>query len=76
MTEQCRYVLLESRLDGRICFGIAAVMDYDGCMVILQAYSDLCTDRSSAERLAALCNELQISLCHLPDVVDDFIANF
>lgn len=73
MTEQCRYVLLESRLDGRICFGIAAVMDYDDCTVILRVYADLCTDRSSAGRLTALCNELQLSLCHLPEAVGHLI---
>ena len=73
--EQCRYVLLESRFDGRICCGIAAVADYDGTAVILQSYVDLCIDRNDAAEFVSLCNAQKLSLCHLPDAVDDFLAN-
>lgn len=73
--EQCRYVLLESRLDGRIYCGIAAVADYDGTVVILQSYVDLCAERNATAEFVNLCNAQQLSLCHLPDAVDDFMAN-
>ncbi len=66
------YVLLESRLDRRTCYGIAAITVNDGVEVILQSFVDLSSDRSAVEELVRLCNELELSLCHLPDVIEDF----
>ena len=66
------YVLLESRLEHRTCYGIAAVTMNDGVEIILQSFVDLSSDRRSVEKLVRLCNELKLSLYHLPDVVEDF----
>ena len=66
------YVLLESRLECRTCYGIAAVTINDGIEIILQSFVDLSPDRGAVEELVRLCNELELSLCHLPDVVEDF----
>ena len=66
------YVLLESRLERRTCYGIAAVTMNDGIEIILQTFVDLSSDRRSVAKLVRLCNKLELSLCHLPDVVEDF----
>ena len=66
------YVLLESRLERRTCYGIAAVTMNDGIEIILQSFVDLSSDRRSVAKLVRLCNKLELSLCHLPDVVEDF----
>ncbi len=73
--EQCRYVLFESNVGERICFGIAAVIYYDGCAAILQTYADLCAERTTVENFVHKCNTKRLSLCHLQDTVDDFLAN-
>ena len=66
------YVLLESRLERRTCYGIAAVTMNDGIEIILQSFVDLSSERRPVAKLVRLCNELKLSLCHLPDVVEDF----
>ena len=66
------YVLLESRLERRTCYGIAAVTMNDGIEIILQSFVDLSSDRYEVAKLVRLCNKLNLSLCHLPDVVEDF----
>ena len=66
------YVLLESRLERRTCYGIAAVTMNDDIEVILQSFVDLSSERRPVAKLVRLCNELKLSLCHLPDVVEDF----
>lgn len=71
---ECRYILLECAVGSRIGYGIAAVFDIDDCTVILQSFTDICTNRDAALALAERCNALELSLCHLPDVVDDFLA--
>ncbi len=72
--EKCRYILLENRLPDRVCYGIAAIVEYDGCAVVMQTYADLCADRDAAVRFVELCNAQELSLCHLPDAAEDFAA--
>ena len=66
------YVLLESRLERRTCYGIAAVTINDGIETILQSFVDLSSDRPAVSKFVKLCNELKLSLFHLPDAVVDF----
>lgn len=71
---EVHYVLLEGKLERRTCYGIAAVTVDNGCEVILQSYVDLSSDRRAVEALVRCCNELDLSLCHLREVLDDFCA--
>ena len=58
----------------RISFGIAAIEEYDGVTTILESISDLSSNLKSIERLVDICNNLQLDLIHLRDVVNDFLA--
>ena len=63
---------LKADLERRTCYGIAAVTMNDGIEIILRSFVDLSPDRRSVAKLVRLCNKLELSLCHLPDVVEDF----
>lgn len=52
-------------------YGIEAVGP-DG--KILLSFSDLFFDREKAKSLVTLCNDGELSLSHLPDVVEDALA--
>lgn len=67
MTE---YLLLESGGDNR-AYGIEARCD--GTVVRYEAVTD---DKNAMERLASLCNEEKLSLCHLEDVLEDYLTDF
>lgn len=71
---ECRYVVLECMLDSRKSYGIAAVCDCDESTVILESIADLCPDRQSVAAFVECCNTLGLSLRHLRDAVDDFLA--
>ena len=71
---KCRYVLLECMIGSRKSYGIAAVCDCDECTV-LQSAADLCADRDAVADFVDQCNTLGLSLCHLSDVIDDFLAS-
>lgn len=58
----------------RTAYGIAAAVEEDGCLVILQSFSDVCCESGMLEELARLCNELDLDCDQLSDVVEDFIA--
>lgn len=55
-------------------YGIAAAVNYDGCFAIIEAYTDLSTDKASVEHLVDLCNDLRLDVLHLMDIVDDFLT--
>ncbi len=71
----CRYILTECLLESRICYGVAAVSRDGGSACILDAYIDLSPDRDKVAALVELCNALELSLCHLPDVIEDFFVS-
>lgn len=71
---KCRYILLETVLETRTGFGIAAVCDTAGTVIVLQSFIDLCSEQQAAAEFVDRCNTLELSLCHLQDVVDDFLA--
>ncbi len=51
-------------------YGIIALDDQGN---ILKAVHDVSCDLSKLEPLVELCNRFQLSLCHLCDVVEDFM---
>ncbi len=74
-----RYLMIrETYVDGeqtRIGYGIAAVLDYDGCTMVTESFMDLCPDSTPVERLVKYCNELKLDVMHLSEAVDDFLAD-
>ena len=55
-------------------FGIALLAKNENCSVLIKAIPDLSTDQMEVEKLAGLCNKLQLDPIHLDDVVDDFLT--
>ena len=35
---------------------------------------DITTNRASAEKLVAMCNKGEVALCHIRDIVEDWLA--
>lgn len=58
----------------RTAYGIAAAVEQDECLVVLQSFSDVCAESEGLEKLARLCNDLDLDCIHFQDVVEDFIA--
>ena len=60
----------------RISYGIAAYsnVDADGSAIVLEVINDISSDEQSISELVEKCNRLKLSLCHLKDAVEDFIA--
>jgi len=57
-------------------YGIAAVTEADGCIVVLQSITAVTPDKLRIQKLVKLCNELELSMIHLEEVVDDFLTEF
>ena len=75
---RCRYVLLETKIKTRICYGVAifnADLDSSDNAEILQAYIDLSSNRQMVASFVELCNRLQLSIVHFQDAVDDFVSS-
>ncbi len=72
---ECRYILLKNVIELRVCYGIAAVADFDDCTSCLQAYIDLSSDESMVSELVEACNRNNLYLIQLRDVVEDFLTN-
>lgn len=75
-TEEMEYRVIEtfgSLADSPVsrCYGIAVYRK--GCK--LQEVLDITTDKKQSERLVELCNREQLSLCHLYDVIEDFLGS-
>ncbi|MBQ8397848.1 MAG: hypothetical protein IJX53_06600 [Clostridia bacterium] len=74
----CHYIVVrEEYIDDanpRTTFGIAAVKEYDGCPIIMQTISDVCQKYAPLQQLVRCCNELELELIHLHDVVEDLIV--
>lgn len=60
----------------RTSYGVVAYADADkdGTAVIVASVRDITLDRSKLSKLVELCNKLQLSPIHLPDVIEDFVA--
>ena len=58
----------------RSSFGIAVVRMSGEVAVILDSFLDLSDNLESIEKLACLCNELNLEIRHLPYIIDDFLT--
>lgn len=61
----------------RKAYGIAAYFNYqdDGTATILASVNDITSEREKLEELVQICNRSELSLIHLNDVIEDFLAN-
>lgn len=68
--------IYEWKKDCRTSYGIVAYsdIDEDGVAIIVASIRDISSDRKTVEELVQKCNLLNLSLCHLRDVVEDFLA--
>lgn len=62
--------------EARISYGIAAYSDAetDGTAAVLAVVRDICSSRQRIADLVRLCNGGQLSVIHLPEIVEDFLA--
>ena len=58
----------------RISCGIAAYTNNEGIVSQKVAFHDITSDRQALAGLVEKCNRLQLSLVHLNDIVEDFLA--
>lgn len=64
--------VIESSLLGRYCgYGISVIDAQGYC---LRTVHDITCEREPLEALVELCNRLDLSFCHLDDVIEDFLA--
>lgn len=61
----------------RCSYGIAAYAnaDTDGTATIVASVHDITADRQALAELVSLCNRLEISLLHLDNIIEDFLAS-
>lgn len=57
-------------------YGIAAVTEEDGCVVVIQSFTAVTSDKLRIRKLVQLCNELELDIIHLEEVIDDFLTGF
>ncbi len=75
------YGLTEERYflgaDCRVSYGIVAYADAedDGTVTIISSVHDVTEDKQALSELVELCNHLGLSLLHLDDVIEDFLAD-
>ena len=73
---QCTYEVIENLYKNgekiRIAFGIAAIESVN--KTVLESYPDLSINFDLVENLVNTCNRLELSIIHLRDVVEDFLA--
>ena len=63
--------------DSRTSYGIAAYAhgDEEGTATVIAAVHDITSNRQALANLVSLCNRLELSVLHLDDVVEDFLAH-
>lgn len=76
------YALVEEKYesennDNRISYGIVACSNVgtDGTATIVASVLDITNDKRRICALIKCCNDLNLSLIHLNDVVEDFLAS-
>lgn len=65
------YTVFSEKVADYIAYGIC-VTDEQGNL--LKSVHDITCDAASLESLVVLCNRLELSLCHLDDVIEDFLG--
>lgn len=63
--------------NSRKTYGIAVYSnsEIDGTATVLTSVNDITSDRVKLEELVQICNRAELSLIHLKDVINDFLAN-
>ena len=63
--------------DIRVSYGIVAYAnaEEDNTATIVASVHDVTSDKKALSELVALCNRLELSLIHLDDVIEDFLAD-
>jgi hypothetical protein len=76
------YALVEEKYEGenndnRISYGIVACsnIETDGTSTIVASVRDITNDKKRICALIKRCNNLNLSVIHLNDVVEDFLAS-
>lgn len=69
--ERLSYAVFSEKFADRIAYGISVT---DAWGKTLQTVHDITCDRDSLEGLVNLCNRLGLALCHLEDVIEDFLG--
>ena len=70
-----RYLLLTTSVGDIEKYGIAAVAEEENeSRTIIDSVKDMGMDRVAINAFVQRCNHLQLSPCHLMDVIDDFLA--
>ena len=61
----------------RVSYGVVAYAnaDEDGTAAIVASVHDITADKLALTKLVSLCNRLELSLIHLNDAMEDFLAN-
>ncbi len=76
-----KYILTKevytSGTDSRVAYGVVAYSDSDedGTITIVASVHDVTADKRALSNLVLLCNRLELSLIHLYDVIEDFLAS-
>ena len=67
-------IVEEYTLNGktRVAYGVAAYANEDMMCVVASAHNLSC-ERCQLETLVDKCNRGNLSICHLPDIIDDFL---
>ena len=63
--------------ESRTSYGIVAYADSEknGTASIVASVNDITDDKDKLSAFADACNRCELSLVHLPDVVEDFLAD-
>lgn len=74
-----RYVIVSSTYydedKSRTAFGIAAIIQNDEYLIVVEEYSDLSDRIELVKNLVDVCNESELDPIHLRGVVEDFMIS-
>lgn len=58
--------------NGDVTYGIDSILDNH----IVKSIPDITEDENEINKIVALCNELELELCHIDDIVEDYLTDF
>lgn len=70
VTQQVHYIG-----DDRIIFYGIAVYDKTDSLTLIKDFNDISTDQAAIENLVKRCNHGKLSVIHIDEVIEDFLAN-
>ncbi len=53
-------------------YGIDAFVDD----ILIKSFESISDDKAIIQQLANLCNELDVELCHIEDIIEDYLTDF